>query len=63
MKLPKTLTHAILVGITAGSFAACSYDVITHDDLTVCGPTCTEEGCPNNPDRSVPFNCGPCGMG
>ena len=63
MKLPKTLTHAILAGIAAGTMAACSFDVVTHDDLTKCGPNCTVESCTNNKNISQPFNCPACGLG
>jgi hypothetical protein len=33
MKLPQSLLHSILVGITAGSLAACSYDVTNPEDV------------------------------
>lgn len=61
MKLPKVLIHSILVGITAGSMAACSADLvsISCDDVT-----CEHQGdCIANNETSRPDPCPACGMG
>lgn len=59
MKLPKSLIHSILVGITAGSMA-CSFDTVT----TVCEDLACEHGvtCPAN-NETRPDPCYACGMG